>query len=95
LELDPNVDVVVQRWQALSGKQAILDGNDRTFRSHSPRAPEGGRMNRALPRGNRGSGNAAPAGHPDVEGLCLALADWSAEPRFIERRGYAPSDANE
>jgi hypothetical protein len=24
------------------------------------------------------------AGHPDVEGLCLALADWSAELRIIE-----------
>jgi hypothetical protein len=23
------------------------------------------------------------AGHPDVEGLCLALADWSAELRMI------------
>ena len=23
------------------------------------------------------------AGHPDVEGLCLALADWSAELRII------------
>lgn len=24
------------------------------------------------------------AGHPDVEGLCLALADWSAELRILE-----------
>lgn len=24
------------------------------------------------------------AGHPDVEGLCLALADWSGEKRLIE-----------
>jgi hypothetical protein len=23
-------------------------------------------------------------GHPDVEGLCLALMDWSAELRLIE-----------
>jgi len=23
-------------------------------------------------------------GHPDVEGLCLALADWSAEMRLLE-----------
>jgi hypothetical protein len=23
------------------------------------------------------------AGHPDVEGLCLALADWSAELRLL------------
>ena len=26
------------------------------------------------------------AGHPDVAGLCLALSDWSAELRILERR---------
>jgi hypothetical protein len=26
------------------------------------------------------------AGNPDLEGLCLALADWSAELRLLERR---------
>src|SRR5216684_3790066 len=32
LELDPKyVDVVIQRWQQLSGKQAKLDGSGRTF----------------------------------------------------------------
>jgi hypothetical protein len=25
------------------------------------------------------------AGHPDVEELCLALADWAAELRILER----------
>ena len=25
------------------------------------------------------------AGHPDVEGLCIALADWSAELRILEQ----------
>ena len=25
------------------------------------------------------------AGHLDVEGLCMALADWSAELRILER----------
>jgi hypothetical protein len=25
------------------------------------------------------------AGHPDLQGLCLALADWWAELRIIER----------
>jgi hypothetical protein len=24
------------------------------------------------------------SGHPDVQGLCLALADWSAELRLLE-----------
>jgi len=32
LELDPKyVDVVVARWQQLSGKEAKLDGDGRTF----------------------------------------------------------------
>jgi hypothetical protein len=28
------------------------------------------------------------SGHPDVEGLCLALADWSAELRILEGRPW-------
>ena len=32
IELDPKyVDVVIARWQTLSGKQATLDGDGRTF----------------------------------------------------------------
>jgi DNA modification methylase len=32
MELDPKyVDVVVQRWQTLSGKEATLEGDGRTF----------------------------------------------------------------
>jgi hypothetical protein len=32
MELDPKyVDVIVQRWQTLSGKKAKLDGDGRTF----------------------------------------------------------------
>ena len=32
LELDPKyVDVIIQRWQTLSGKEARLDGDSRTF----------------------------------------------------------------
>jgi DNA modification methylase len=32
LELDPKyVDVIVQRWQTLTGKRATLDGDGRTF----------------------------------------------------------------
>ena len=31
------------------------------------------------------------AGHPDVEGLCLALVDWSAELRLLQAsQGLAP-----
>ena len=32
IELDPKyIDVAVQRWQTLAGKQATLDGDGRTF----------------------------------------------------------------
>ncbi|HWY48368.1 MAG TPA: hypothetical protein VNX70_13360 [Bryobacteraceae bacterium] len=32
IELDPKYgDVIVQRWQQLTGKQASLDGDGRTF----------------------------------------------------------------
>jgi hypothetical protein len=30
------------------------------------------------------------AGHPDVPGLCLALADWSAELRIVTEREKPP-----
>ena len=30
------------------------------------------------------------AGHPDVEGLCMALADWSAELRILEAEAIPP-----
>lgn len=29
--------------------------------------------------------DAIRAGHPDLEGLCLALSDWSAELRMVEQ----------
>ena len=32
LELDPKyVDVIVQRWQELTGKRAVLEGDGRTY----------------------------------------------------------------
>lgn len=38
------------------------------------------------------------SGHPDVEGLCLALADWNAELRLLEqerRRARGPAAEGE
>ena len=32
------------------------------------------------------------AGHPDVEGLCLALSDWSAELRILENEKRRRTD---
>ena len=34
------------------------------------------------------------AGHPDVQGLCLALADWSAELRILEAARKKPPGLN-
>ncbi|MGD1073930.1 MAG: hypothetical protein ABSB15_27785 [Bryobacteraceae bacterium] len=34
------------------------------------------------------------AGHPDVQGLCLALADWWAELRIIEAEREKPPGSN-
>jgi DNA modification methylase len=32
MELDPKfMDVIVQRWQGMTGKKAVLDGDGRTF----------------------------------------------------------------
>jgi hypothetical protein len=39
-------------------------------------------------------GGLLSSGHRDVEGLCLALADWRAELRVLEkerRRAHAPA----
>jgi len=33
------------------------------------------------------------AGHPDVEGLCRALADWSAELRLIQKERTAQRES--
>ncbi|MGA2714163.1 MAG: hypothetical protein ABSG41_13735 [Bryobacteraceae bacterium] len=40
--------------------------------------------------------NQLRAGHPDVQGLCLALADWSAELRILEeeQRQKKPPGSN-
>ena len=85
MELDPKyVDVVVQRWQTLSGKKAKLEGDGRTFEEIARGTAEGGAVNRSLPPGDRGRGIQLRAGHPDVEGLCLALVDWSAELRLLQ-----------
>jgi hypothetical protein len=35
------------------------------------------------------------AGHPDLEGLCLALSDWWEELRLIEREVALGTGANE
>jgi DNA modification methylase len=53
IELDPKyVDVVVQRWQSITGGKATLEGDGRTFEGDRPGTPAGGTVNRPLPRGD-------------------------------------------
>jgi hypothetical protein len=84
MELDPKyVDVVVQRWQALTRKDAKLDGDGRTFEEI---ARERGKESAWIARCRQEIAAIEAqirAGHADVEGLCLALADWSAELRLL------------
>ena len=91
IELEPKYcDVIIRRWQEFIGKEATLDGDGRTFAAIAgERKPSGG-VNRPLP----------PRRLPAVEdeicgvatricmGLCLALADWSAELRILEGRPW-------
>ena len=53
-------------------------------------------MNRALPRGDLPSSKPRYGpGHADLQGLCLALADWSAELRLLRAsRGLATGGAH-
>jgi hypothetical protein len=53
-------------------------------------------VNRALPLRDYSDRGALRAGNPEVEGLCLALSDWSAELRMLQqtnksRRGGTPA----
>ena len=44
-------------------------------------------MNPALPSRERGDRVTNLSGHADLKGLLLALSDWSAERRLIEKEG--------
>ena len=43
-----------------------------------------GTRNRPLPKGDRGHRAELRGGNPDVEGLCMALSDWSEELRILQ-----------
>jgi hypothetical protein len=56
--------------------------------SDCPSSPEILRCEREI----AGVEEALYAGHADVAGLCLALADWSAERRILEDEKSRPED---
>jgi hypothetical protein len=52
---------------------------------------QGGRMNRSCRQEIAAIEALLRAGHPDVEGLCRALADWCGELRLLQAsQGLAP-----
>ena len=70
--------------------------DERSMRSRR-NVPEGGCMNRPLPsREIAEIEDQIRAYHPDLQGLCLALADWSAELRMliVEREKLPGTDGD-
>ena len=88
IELEPKYcDVIIRRWEEFTGRQATLG-------RRWPKLRRGRRRANCSVRSTAATREIAEverllrAGHPDVEGLCLALADWSAELRILEGRPW-------
>ncbi len=98
LKLDPKyVDVVVLRWQQQSGKKATLDGDFRSFEEIAQGAPPSDCVT-DLERCEHEIGEIEGllrGGHPDVQGLVLALVDWSAERRLLIEEGQQEQQDSE
>jgi len=73
MELDPRyADVIVRPLAAVHGKAAALEANGESS-TVSRNSASSGSVNRPLPPGDRGYRDPARTGHPDLQGLCLAL----------------------
>ena len=84
-----NCDVIVSRWRKVTDMKGLLSRDGRTFRRLEQEQAEAAAGIARCRREIAEIEASIRAGHPDVEGLCLALADWSAELRLIE--GKRPS----
>lgn len=94
MEIDPKyADCIVRRFQEYSGKSAVLDCDGRTFEVIAKeRTEEWARIERC----RREIADIAAqilAGHTDVQGLCLALSDWSAELRILQNEKRRQAEA--
>ena len=86
MEIDPKyADCIVRRFQEYTGKPPCWTATGaRSTRSRRS-------VSRRLRESSVAAGRSRPskaqilAGHPDLAGLCLALADWSGELRLIEK----------
>ena len=88
IEMEPKYcDVIIRRWQEYTrqGGHARRRWKKLPRDRRRPPASDSVRSTAAARRSLR-SKRLLRAGHPDVEGLCLALADWSAELRVLEGR---------
>ena len=82
LELDPKyVDVVVERWQALSGKKATLEGDGRTFDViHKGSREVGGMSKKAPARGDwQSTGHGSKFGRKKEEAIAALLTQRNVE----------------
>ena len=85
IELEPRYCDVHRRWQEFTARRQHSRATEEAIaerrRSATPRwLREVARCRRELAAAE----TELRAGHPDVEGLCLALMDWSAELRILE-----------
>jgi hypothetical protein len=90
MELDPKyVDVIVQRWQGFTSKQATLEADGRTFDEVKAERLGVAAWIARCRKEIADIESQIRAGHPDIEGLCRALADWGAELRLLAKEGWA------
>jgi DNA modification methylase len=85
VELEPKyVDVVVRRWEQYTDRKATLAEDGRVFEQVADdRAAVASRIDRCRKEIAQVE-ELILAGHPDLQGLCLALSDWSAKLRVLQ-----------
>ena len=94
MEIDPKyVDVIIRRWQAFTGKQATPEGDERTFDEIAEERTGVAAIERCR-REIAAIEDLLRAGHPDMDGLLLALADWSAELEMVRAQRKKPPVLN-
>ncbi len=105
LELSPAyVDVIVDRWQAFTGKEAILEGEDRSFRCDQGRSPIIQRPCQSASRGQGTTDAVPPCIHARSRCKCrggsglvvpacsLSCSSWALPSRTASLAAAAGSD---
>jgi hypothetical protein len=85
IELDPKYcDVILRRWEDFGGHQATLEADGRTFAQVKAQRVGIAAWIARCRKEIAEIESLIIGGHPDLQGLCLALSDWSAELRLIQ-----------